>query len=401
MTTLLVVSRYPWPQRSGDQRRTVEMVAALARWGEVVLMAPRPGRRAPEPPRDFPARLVFYTPPRPLAWPARALGALIGRHPLETVTLGVTRDLVRHFRRLVGAANLVVLQLTRLSPLLPEVPAAVPLAVDLIDSLALNFERRAAAGSPVLAPLFRLGAGRHRVAEAELVARAGVALLVAEGDRAHLAERLGPGLASRLAVVPLVAPSTAPQAESLPATERLIVTGNLGYFPTRHGVAWFLRAVWPGLRAARPGLEMVLAGARPPRSLRRLAARSGATLLADPPEILPHLAAATLALAPLEAGTGQPIKILEAWSLGIPVVASPAAASGVGGRDGIDLRIARSPAEWHAVLLELLDDAGQRQRLAAAGRARLAADFSPEAVADSYRGALAPLLTVAGRRSSG
>lgn len=400
--TLLIVSRYPWPRRSGDQRRTVEMVTALAGMGEVVVLSPRPPRRAPAPPSDFPARLVYYDPPRPWAWPARALRALLGCHPLETVTLGVTRDLVRHFRELVGTANLVVLQLSRLSPLLPAVPAGVPLVVDLIDSLALNFTRRAAAGSPLLTPLFRLGAARHRRAEAATVARAAVTLLVAEGDHAHLAERLGPSLASRLAVVPLVAPAFAAPVAALAAPgERLIVTGNLGYFPTRHGVEFLLREVWPGLRAARPGLELVLAGARPPRSWRGLAARSGVTLLADPPELLPHLAAATLALAPLEAGTGQPIKILEAWAVGVPVVASPVAAAGVGGRDGIDLRVATSPSEWHRVLLELLDDAPQRQRLAAAGRARLAADFSQEAVTAAYRRVFEPLLRGSAGRSSG
>jgi polysaccharide biosynthesis protein PslH len=400
--TLLVVSRYPWPQRTGDQRRTVEMVAALAGMGEVVVLSPRPPRRAPAPPSDFPARLVYYAPPRPVEWPVRAAGALLGRHPLETVFLGATRDLVRRLGDVIGAADLVVLQLTRLSPLLAALPPELPLVVDLIDSLALNFTRRAAAGSPFLAPLFRLGAARHRRAEAAAVARAAATLLVAEGDRAHLAERLGPSLASRLAVVPLLAPAFAapPVAPAAPG-ERLIVTGNLGYFPTRHGVEFLLREVWPGLRAARPGLELVLAGARLPRSWRGLAARSGVTLLADPPELVPHLAAAAVALAPLEAGTGQPIKILEAWAVGVPVVASPVAAAGVGGRDGIDLRVATSPPEWHRVLLELLDDAPQRRRLAAAGRARLAADFSPEAVTAAYRRVFEPLLRGSAGRSSG
>jgi glycosyltransferase involved in cell wall biosynthesis len=310
--------------------------------------------------------------------------------------------LIRRFRELAGAADRIVLQLTRLAPLLAEVPAGKPLVVYLIDSLALNFERRAAAGSRLLAPLLRWGAARHRMAEADFMSRAGVGLLVAEGDRAHLAERLGPIIAAKLVVVPLVAtPAPGVAAESGTASERLIVTGNLGYFPTRHGVEGFLREVWPGLKAARPGLEMVLAGARPPKSLRRLAGRTGVTLLADPPEVSPHLATATLALAPLESGTGQPIKILEAWAQGVPVVASPVAAAGVGGQDGVDLRIARSPGEWHLVLLELLSDVTQRRRLAAAGRARLAADFSPEAVAEAYDRALGSLLRGSERCSSG
>ena len=394
MSVILAVSRYPWPERSGDQRRTGELVAAMAGLGNVVVLAPVPPAGAPGPPAGWPARLELYRPPAGWAVPARALSALVRGMPLETAYLGGA-DLARRLGRAAGEASLVVLQLSRLAPALSALPPGVPLAVDLIDSLALNFERRARAGSVFLAPVFRLGAWGHRRAEARLLARAAVGLVVAEGDRAALAARLAPELAARLVVVPLVAPPTAPiSPASGGGRPTLIVTGNLGYFPTRHGVTDFLRQVWPALSAARPELALVLAGARPPASLRSLAARTGATLLADPPALRPLLAAATVALAPLEAGTGQPIKILEAWAEGVPVVASPAAAAGVGGRDGVDLRVAATPADWQRVILELLARPEERARLAAAGRARLAADFSSAAVAGAVRRVLLPLLRV-------
>lgn len=398
MTIFLAVSRYPWPERSGDQRRTGELVAALAALGEVVVLAPEPAAGSPGPPVGWPARLECYRPPARWTWPGRALAALCRALPLETAYLGGP-DLERRLRR--ADADLVVLQLSRLVPALAAVAPGVPLAVDLIDSLAWNFERRAAAGSRWLAPLLRLGAWGHRRAEVRLLARAAVAWLVAEGDRAAVASRLPPQLAAKLQVVPLVAPAAAGSTPSQPSqpSDRptLILTGNLGYFPTRHGITGFLRDVWPTLSTARPELELLLAGARPPASLRRAAARAGARLLADPPDLRALLAAATVALAPLEAGTGQPIKVLEAWAEGVPVVASPAAAAGVGGCDGVDLRIADTSTDWRRVILELLAEPEQRARLAAAGAAHLAADYSAAAVSVGFRRSLEPLLR-AGRR---
>jgi glycosyltransferase involved in cell wall biosynthesis len=127
---------------------------------------------------------------------------------------------------------------------------------------------------------------------------------------------------------------------------------------------------------------VVVAGDRPGRAVRRAVARagSGVELVPSPPDLGALLRRATLALAPLRCGSGLPIKVLEAWAAGVPVVASPWAAAGTTGRPGEDLRLAERPAEWVEAILGLLDDRAERQRLAAAGRRRLAADYAPAVV---------------------
>jgi glycosyltransferase involved in cell wall biosynthesis len=79
----------------------------------------------------------------------------------------------------------------------------------------------------------------------------------------------------------------------------------------------------------------------------------------------------------MRCGAGVPVKVLEAWSVGVPVVATPWAAAGTTGRVGEDLRVVQRPAEWVSAILELLDDPAERRRLAANARRRLAADYSP------------------------
>ena len=45
----------------------------------------------------------------------------------------------------------------------------------------------------------------------------------------------------------------------------------------------------------------------------------------------------TVLIVPLLGGSGTRVKILEAWSLGVPVIATPKGAAGLGARDGVEL----------------------------------------------------------------
>jgi len=149
------------------------------------------------------------------------------------------------------------------------------------------------------------------------------------------------------------------------------MTGNLGYFVNADAVTWWLREVWPVLRRVRPGLRVVVAGDRPARGVRRAVRRPAGRWSSLPrratcPAILRQ---ATLALAPMRCGAGVPIKVLEAWACGVPVVASPWAVAGTSGRQGEDFRVVgQHPIDWVSAIQELLDSPGERQRLADNGR---------------------------------
>jgi hypothetical protein len=463
LKVLLVTSRYPWPPRRGDQLRAAQMIELLAGDHEITLLAPELGTRpvrsggreaagkeaqrqqswkqqssapdlwtpdlgAPDPGAPDPrVRVELY---RGAGWPGAVLGvarAVFRGLPLQS-GLFHHPDLGRRLRRLAPAADLVVLQLARLASRAGDV-GATPLLVDLVDSLALNLERRAAVDRSWVRPALRYEAALLARAEHRLAERAGGVLVAAARDRDALAGRLPPALAERLHVVPLalepepaggdgeavvpggreaardaqvagraaqeVAPGgQAAAAEGLHggAPPLLAFTGNLGYFVNADALTWFLREVWPALRARRPQLRLLAAGDRPSRAVRqavaRLGAASGVTLLASPPDLRPALAAATIAIAPLRAGSGVPLKILEAWCAGVPVVASPWAAAGTTGHPGDDLRVAAAPAEWVETLLDLLDHPAERRRLAGNARRRLAADYSRAVVREQWMAAL-------------
>ena len=93
------------------------------------------------------------------------------------------------------------------------------------------------------------------------------------------------------------------------------------------------------------------------------------------------IAQATLSIAPMRCGSGVPIKVLEAWAVGVPVLATSWAVAGTSGRQGEDfILVGQHPVEWVAAITELLENPSARHWLVENGRRRLAADYSRETV---------------------
>jgi hypothetical protein len=416
---LLVTPRYPWPPRRGDQLRAGQMLELLAPEHRVTLLCPEPDPSSarPAPPLPQGVTIRTYQAPRGRA----AIGAGLARAaargmPLQS-GLFFAPDLRRQLRQLAPQVDLVVLQLVRLAIHREDV-GVTPLLVDLVDDLALNFAQRAAVDRLWLRPALAFEARLLARAQRWLAAEASGLLVVCDRDRGELVRRISAStpvptalaaaaLAARVTTVGLVVePEPAREPEPAPGSARvsgsalppepaspnparageevaprLVFTGNLGYFVNAEAIEWWLRRVWPVLAARRPDVRLVIAGERPRPELRRAVVRAAAaggevTLLESVPDLGPVLAAATLALAPMRCGSGVPVKILEAWSQGVPVVASPWAAAGTSGVPGEDLLVAENPSQWVETVTNLLDDPRARQRLAGNGRQRLLADYS-------------------------
>jgi len=393
---LLVTSRYPWPPRRGDQIRAVQALDILAAKHEVTLLTPEthPSDTAPPPPSDAPYRVELYRLVRTAL--TSGLARVLARGlPLQSA-LFYQPDLGRRLRELAPQADLGILQLVRLAVHLDDF-GTTPILADLIDSLALNTARRAEVDHPLLRPALRYEAHLLDKAERHLVDRAAGVLLVCERDRQDLIKRLPPDLGSKVAVVRVAVGSRPSPEKSSEAAPLLAITGNLGYFVNVDAVTWWLRDVWPALHKVRPDIRVVVAGDRPSRAVRRAVKRAGVELIESPPDLRAIIAKASLALAPMRCGSGVPIKILEAWAVGTPVVATPWAAAGTTGKPGEDLLVAGPhPAEWASAIRDLLDDPPARARLAENGRRRLASDYSAEVVRGQFLGAVEALRERAG-----
>lgn len=168
-----------------------------------------------------------------------------------------------------------------------------------------------------------------------------------------------------------------PRPES--ATPTVLFVGRLTYEANVAGLKWFVRECWPGVRRAVPEAKLSIVGSSPPRSIRSLAGPD-IEVFADVPDVEPHYAAATVAIAPIFRGTGVQMKLIQALSAGVPTVTTPTVAARAGVRDGVHVLVATDPEDWTGAICRLIGERADAERLSANGRAWAVANHGSAAV---------------------
>lgn len=177
-----------------------------------------------------------------------------------------------------------------------------------------------------------------------------------------------------------------PPAPNAPPT--LLFPAALNWGPNVAAARALVEDILPLVQAAVPDVRVLIAGRQPAPDLRAWAARHPAlTLLADPPDMRPLFAQASLVVVPLPAASGTRLKILQALAAGRAVVSTPAGALGLALTAGRDLVVAPLVAEFAAAVVRLLGAPAEREALVEAGRAAVARYAWPRvlaAVAEVY-----------------
>jgi glycosyltransferase involved in cell wall biosynthesis len=166
------------------------------------------------------------------------------------------------------------------------------------------------------------------------------------------------------------------QLPELPITHDVLFYGNLSYPPNVAAVERLGR-LWPSFQGRRPGLRLLLAGARPVPLVHSLAERMGWSVKADFDDLLEVLGSVRLAVVPLQHATGIQTKLLEAAAAGVAQVVDPVANAGM--KPGFPVAVAGDDETFVTEVIRLLDDDESRRRLGAASKAAIIQDYSTAA----------------------
>ncbi len=160
--------------------------------------------------------------------------------------------------------------------------------------------------------------------------------------------------------------------------EALVFSGNMGYHPNRSAVRFFRAEIWPRLRREWPRLVWRLVGKNPRDILPFTLDDPRIEVRGPVDDAVGELARCRVAVVPLLAGSGTRLKILEAWTAGLPVVSTTIGAEGLPARDGEHLLLADGGAAFAAAVARLLACSTLRERLGMAGRLLLEKEFTWE-----------------------
>jgi sugar transferase (PEP-CTERM/EpsH1 system associated) len=148
----------------------------------------------------------------------------------------------------------------------------------------------------------------------------------------------------------------------------LVFLGRMDYFPNIDGTLYFARSIFPLIRQSIPDVEFRIVGSNPSRAIRSLARIPGISVTGHVPDVRPYLMDAAVAVAPLRIARGTQNKILQFLAMGVPVVATPEAAKGVGAQPGQHFLVAEGPEAFARQVVRLLEDTRLRETLGSAGR---------------------------------
>ena len=161
-----------------------------------------------------------------------------------------------------------------------------------------------------------------------------------------------------------------------------LFVGYMGYLPNVDAVTFFCTLVLPILsRKGLSPLKILLVGREARYRLAAFEALEEVQLIDDAPDLGPYYAQADVAIAPLRGGGGTRIKILEAFSYGLPVISTTIGAEGLEVTPGLDILIADEPADFAEQCIRIWVDDPLRQQIGATARALWERKYSPAALA--------------------
>jgi glycosyltransferase involved in cell wall biosynthesis len=198
--------------------------------------------------------------------------------------------------------------------------------------------------------------------------------VVSEQERWHV-RQIAPGYRA-IGIVPNGVNLRAYDADPVaPASDTLIYAGALSYDANFDAADFFLRDIWPLIRAERPDVQLSITGRLDGVPIERLALSDRVSFTGYLSDIRPAIARSWASIVPLRNGSGTRLKILESLAIGTPVVATSKGAEGLDLAPERDILIADTPADFAAAVLRLLGDPALRETLRRNGRRAIESNY--------------------------
>lgn len=174
-----------------------------------------------------------------------------------------------------------------------------------------------------------------------------------------------------------------PPLETVRGGERepgaIVISGVMSTYTNVDAASWFASEIFPRIEKEVPEAAFWIVGRNPQRGIAALARPPRVVVTGEVPDVGEWLCRAQVAVAPLRIGAGMQNKVVQAMACELPVVATSIANEGVGGTSEANLLLRDDPETFAATIVELLGDAGMRERVGHAARRFAEAHWTWEA----------------------
>jgi polysaccharide biosynthesis protein PslH len=361
MKILLLASRVPYPLDNGEDLRVFHFAKHLSLHHEIQLLAYESGLPpAPEAACYFSRIYTVETPPTNGSNHqsiSRLMHAFSPDHMyfFDPRVSSRLSDLLKHDR-----FDLVWIPAWQMIPYARDI-REVPVFIDVMDDgiLELARELRLCGSLKEAGIIMKKLFVTYRF-ERRYFARAALCSLVTERD-AEILRWVCPG--ARQVVIPNGVDSEYFKplglGEDFPS---LIFEGNMSFSPSVDAVLYFCREILPLVWKQAPKTKFWIVGKEPVQEIRALANdRIIVTGYVD--DVRPYLDRASVFVCPMRKGAGIKNKVLQAWAMAKPVVATSITLGGLRAQNAYNIMIADGARAFAEHAIRLIGDRALRNAL--------------------------------------
>ncbi len=366
---VLIVSPYAvYPPHHGGGARLFNLVRELSVSCDVYLLIfsligeDRNQRRALE---SLGARVDYHH------WEPRAKRDLFGLAP-PGAQLFASQRAAEKIRDLVMGFDIDIVQLeyTELGQYRHSVPEGVPVILTEHDIAFRSFRRRREFGFNRRYPegndFGHSKADLRRLFRQEIVSCREVDQIhvMSESDGRFLARYLPDGT-DRIRVIPNGVNTEQYRRVDRARTEGdVLFVGNYQNLPNVDALEYFVADVWPLVRVANPQIRLSVVGANASDRVLRFDGNDGILVIGRVRDIAHEYHRHRVLAAPIRAGSGTRLKILEAFAAGLPVVSTSIGAEGINAVPGSHLLIADNAVDFAESINRLMTEDDLHQKIA-------------------------------------
>ncbi len=386
MKLLFLANRVPYPPYRGDKLKIFNLAKRLNKDHELHLLTfaqtPEDLTYKTELEKIFKEVHFVYLP----KWKSaiNCLSAIWDSKPLQVLYFR-SAELQRQLDSMIAAHNYdaIHVQHLRMSPYLAGRKDQARI-LDLPDAFSLYWERRKTVKRGLLTTLFE-NIEQRRVLRYEPILKQYDLTLACSVEDIDYLERTHHTGNLRLLANGVDWETFAPRNHDYAHNHTILFTGNMDYAPNVDAVVYFSDVILPIIRSSCVNVKFIIAGQRPIKKVAELASD-----FIEVTGFVKDLAAtynsASVVVAPLRFGAGTQNKVLEAMSLGVPVVCSNIGFGGLGIKSGEGAIMQTDPNAFAQSVIDLLSSEDLRRSVGQAGMQVIKTRFDWDIIAKQLEG---------------
>ncbi len=353
MKILVALSRFPWPTNKGDKLRAWHQLIGMSNKNEVhvfcltdEVVKPQDLEKAKT---VFASVHVFNLSKIDVL--TRLSLATFQKIPFQVAYFS-DRKAIAEFKSLVHQINpdIVYCQLARMAEFCRDIENCRKV-IDYQDAFSMGLERRIANEPWWKKYVVSMEAKRLKTYESQILEDFEQRTMISEQDAKLIAHPLN----TSLQIIPNGVDTDFYKPEPRARVIDLLFTGNMQYEPNVNCVIYVVDKVIPLLTKEFPHIQFVAAGMNPAKELQQIKSRH-LQLTGWVDDLRSYYQVSRIFIAPMQIGIGMQNKILEAMSMGLPVITTTLANNAIGAIHGKEIWIANTPEKVAEAISYLLNN---------------------------------------------